>query len=933
MKKLLLIICILTLFFGSNVFAQSWVEDVYLYEDYTSATGSWVDGTAVYGNATGITTGSGNTFSSTINTTNKNVEIKTKVYDKTFIKNVKTFSGTGTPYTSPSGKLTISFICKIGSGQTYSGGYYYFRDNTNKPIFGLGFARINANGSNQWYAVRLPSYVEWVDAAASYPNIADRILLFGTTVISSPALKVTAVLDFNAHTVELTTIAGTYTPNGTPEWVDGTPTYTSSPALPFLDNTASNISNMIFNANGAGNSSVSTATNFTFDNFKIAGEKESAGFGNVTVKYVDADGNSLSSVKPDVSHTGLIAGSTYTASDVEKADFNDGSYYYVYDASISTDNALVVLNTTTDLTLKFKKYPLITNSNLTWTGLVNGTWNYLTGNFTSDGSNSIGYQNLNGVNFPAEPTNKTVSLNAPVDLGTGNLTFTGTGYSLTTGVLGSISGTGSLNINLSNADVLTLNAVNNLAGVTQIAGGNVTVSKTGSLGTGVNITGASTLTFGVAGVTIPATTFGASSSLVAGAINSSLISGMSAADGIKISVSAAMNHGNNDTSRAFDFAPNGTLAAGSELELNGIGTDNRIGMTAASTDYLINTKVSLKGAAMLYINASHEDGAIINIGTLAGEAGSKLGWGRASDVVRALNWSVGSSNQNSEFAGSITNTGGYKGSGSSYVGNFTHFIKEGSATLILSGTANTHNGNFTVNNGTLNVTGAIGNATSVITVNTNGILKGTGTIGGPVTINGTLEGNLHFGSTLVLAGTTNLTVTDIEAAQFDVLNVTGAVTNGGILNINLLKEPTGSGTIKLIAAPDGAYSGTFTAVNITTPSTPSGVPAARRAKTAIGYSYDPSTGVLSYTDLGTGISELNNAAEIYPTLTRGEVYVNAENAATVHVLSLGGQLMKQLKTSGTRTTLNLKGLADGAYLVKVRYTDGTDKTQQVILRR
>ena len=932
MKKLLLIIYILASFFGSSAFSQSWIEDVYLYEDYTSATGSWVDGTLTQGYWTGATQSTTNTFTSAVNGTNKNVEIKTNVKIGNFVSNVKTFSGTGSPYTSPSGKVTTSFIVKIGTAQTYSGAYFYFRDNSNKPIFGLGFARISSGG-NKWLAVRPTVYTEWVTgAAANYANITTPALL--PTAVDGPGLKVNVVMDFTNHTYNMSATQGTYTANASPEWVDASPAnvYTGT-NVAFIDNTASNLSNIFFEANGLQTSSSANATNFIFDNFKVAGEKESAGFGNVTVKYVDADGNSLSSVKPDVSHTGLIAGSTYTASDVEKTDFNDGSYFYVYDASISTDNALVVLNTTTDLTLKFKKYPLITNSNITWTGLVNGTWNYLTGNFTSDGSNSIGYQNLNGVNFPAEPTNKTVSLNAPVDLGTGNLTFTGTGYSLTTGVLGSISGTGSLNINLSNADVLTLNAVNNLAGVTQIAGGNVTESKTGSLGTGVNITGASTLTFGVAGVTIPATTFGASSSLVAGAINSSLISGMSAGDGIKISVSAAMNHGNNDTSRAFDFAPNGTLAAGSELELNGIGTDNRIGMTAASTDYLINTKVSLKGAAMLYINASHEDGAIINIGTLAGEAGSKLGWGRASDVVRALNWSVGSSNQNSEFAGSITNTGGYKGSGSSYTGNFTHFIKEGSATLILSGTANTHNGNFTVNNGTLNVTGAIGNATSVITVNTNGILKGTGTIGGSATINGTLEGSLHFGSTLALAGTTNLTVTDIEAAQFDVLNVTGAVTNGGILNINLLKEPTGTGTIKLIAAPDGAYSGTFTAVNITTPSTPSGVPAARRAKAAIGYSYDPLTGVLSYTDLGTGISELNYAAEIYPTLTRGEVYVNAENAATVDVLSLGGQLMKQLKTSGTRTTLNLKGLADGAYLVKVRYTDGTDKTQQVILRK
>lgn len=605
MKKLLLIICILASFFGSNVFAQSWVEDVYLYDDFGTtggtSTGNWVNGTAVFGNATGYTTGSGNTFSSAVNTTNKNVQLGAKVFNYTFIKNTKTLpyvynpttGSSGNPSTG-SGKLTVQYICKIGSAQTYSGGYYYFRDASNRPIFGLGFARITANGSTQWYPVRLPSYVEWADAAASYPNIADRILLYGTAVIGSPAIKVTAVLDFTNHTYNLTTITGTYTPNGSPEWVDGSTT-SSNLGLPFLDSNASDISNILFEMNGKDNGSATTVNPyFTFDNFKIAGEKQSTTYGDVTVKYVNTDdASSLSAVKADIPHTGLLSGSTYTATGGEMANFTDGTFNYVYDAS-STNSTTVVENTNTDITLKFKKYPILSGETLTWGGYINGTLNDFYANFSSDGTNRLGYQPSNELLFPSSASNKTVTINSALDLGANNLSITGTGYNIATGVLGSIAGTGALNIGLNTGDVLTLNATNNMTGITQISGGTITLSKVGTLGVTPNITGSTTLNYGATGISIPATTFGASSSLAAGNYASSSISGMSAASGIKISVSAGTNHANNDNTRAFDFAASGTLASGSELELNGTGTDNRIGMTSASTSYLANTKVSLK---------------------------------------------------------------------------------------------------------------------------------------------------------------------------------------------------------------------------------------------------------------------------------------------------------------------------------------------------
>lgn len=102
-------------------------------------TGSWVDGTLTQGYWTGATQSTTNTFTSAVNTTNKNVEIKTNVKIGNFVNNIKTFSGTGAPYSSPSGKVTVSFIVKIGAAQTYSGAYFYSGMNS-LVIFGLGFA-------------------------------------------------------------------------------------------------------------------------------------------------------------------------------------------------------------------------------------------------------------------------------------------------------------------------------------------------------------------------------------------------------------------------------------------------------------------------------------------------------------------------------------------------------------------------------------------------------------------------------------------------------------------------------------------------------------------------------------------------------------------------------------------------------------------------
>ncbi len=75
---------------------------------------------------------------------------------------------------------------------------------------------------------------------------------------------------------------------------------------------------------------------------------------------------------------------------------------------------------------------------------------------------------------------------------------------------------------------------------------------------------------------------------------------------------------------------------------------------------------------------------------------------------------MGANNENSEFAGTITNVGGYNSGGAFFIGNYTHLTKVGTGKLTLSGTSNTYNGNLTVNGGEVAVTGTLqGNSRSL----------------------------------------------------------------------------------------------------------------------------------------------------------------------------------------------------------------------------
>ncbi|MDP4270262.1 MAG: autotransporter-associated beta strand repeat-containing protein, partial [Bacteroidota bacterium] len=687
-------------------------------------------------------------------------------------------------------KVTYEMIVKYyTSGSSSNPGCWYLLDASGNAITGICFFR----SSSQWRIGRATTYTGPGSPTVN-PTVQDYL------AADAPIAKITIVMDFTAKTLTYTAITGSWNAL-TKTWTDGSTSVTATTNLGFINTAATDFTTFYMNYRRAATASGTNG----FDLYKVSVSRdEVASTANVTVKYKDQDGNYF---KSDEVTTNQIVGNAYNATNAQKASSIVGENYYVLDPSSATNISSVDAAGST-LELLFRRQQNV--SSMIWNGTsdANGNlWSEWYQNFTNN-STAFGYQSGSNVTFDASAANTAISVNDAISMGAGNMTISAPNYAFTG--TGAISGTGAMNINLNASDALTLGVTNSLSGGTTITGGNITLSKTGVIGGSTLSIGNSTLNAGASSINIPSATLNASTTINASTYSGTTLSGLTIPAGIKATLTGAFNTSN--ANNTFAFAASGTLSAGSELELNGTGTtENKFGMTAASTSYLANTKVTLKGNAFLFINANQGAATTINVGTLAGEATTKLGWGTSSGLDRTITWSVGALNENSEFAGTITNTGGYAGSGSMYIGNLTNLTKVGTGILTLSG-ASTHNGAVAVSEGTINVTGSLGSGATV-TVASGATLDGTGTISGATTIDGTIKGSLNFNGAVTLnSGATVNTVASINLGTAATLTAASASTTLGAINIS--SNATSAGKINL---QDGA---TIPALTITSAATP-----------------------------------------------------------------------------------------------------------------
>nr|WP_281167854.1 autotransporter domain-containing protein [Amorphus coralli] len=239
----------------------------------------------------------------------------------------------------------------------------------------------------------------------------------------------------------------------------------------------------------------------------------------------------------------------------------------------------------------------------------------------------------------------------------------------------------------------------------------------------------------------------------------------------------------------------------------------RVGSEGTGTLTVVDGgSVSVTGApAQLLIALLGSSTGTLNIGAAAGDDAAAPGTVSAS----ALTFGGGDAtlvfNHTSDSHTFATPIGGGSGTGAD--------INHLAGTTILSGDSSGYAGDTTVSGGTLQVTGALGNPTSSLTVGTGGTLGGTGTIGGDVAVNGTLSPGASPG-TLTVDGDLLLTSGSTSTFELNTPDVSGGATNdfvsvGGDLTLaGTLEASVGSAGYYHLFDYGGLFSGSFDTVTV-----------------------------------------------------------------------------------------------------------------------
>lgn len=285
------------------------------------------------------------------------------------------------------------------------------------------------------------------------------------------------------------------------------------------------------------------------------------------------------------------------------------------------------------------------------------------------------------------------------------------------------------------------------------------------------------------------------------------------------------------------------VTGGGLLEFTSVADGGTASAIGASSSAAGNLQI-LNSSGISYLGGTASTDRLFQVGdsTNADTITVSANGSGAINFTNTGSLTYGTTNQIRTLVLSGTNTGAntlsakIDNNGSSAVS----LTKTGDGTWILAGANNTYTGATTVSAGTLLVNGA-SNGTSAFTVGNGATLGGSGTIAGNVTINS--GGILSPGQSAGLLTVGNLNLANgsfsgfelfslgTRGVNYDAINVTGSLTYGGSLIIDVDMATIGLGDYALVNFT--SQSGTFSAINF--------------LQAGVDGTFDYSTGVLTLT--------------------------------------------------------------------------------------
>ncbi len=638
------------------------------------------------------------------------------------------------PIISPD-SITISFIYR-NTGTTSSAQYLYFCDTNRKPIFGIGCDRSKNSLKGTAWVPRLP--LKFVSLKDSTKNFWIDATLAPELSTTDGGFKVTVTINFATKTYSFSALKGTYTALGNPNFVAGTAAPFVRNNMPFLDNSAGDLS-WLMNTMGA-TSNVSTGNVFGYlDDISITQIKPYVGDANVSVNSLDQEGNVVKTYS-----ISAPIGQRYKAVASDLVSFDANGFYYLYDAAnTSSLETTCTADGLAKINIKFTK-AVSHNGPFTWAAQNDtANWNESEANFVTALNEPTAYQMGRSVIFNGADSTRLVQLTSIMDLKDQDWTING--KKLIFKGAGTVKTSGNFNLNLAASDSIQIQNANLLTGNAYIKGGTTTIANSSAFGSAMlNITSdASIVESGSIFLSNNATIAdGATFSVVTTNSNYQGYSGKLFGNGdLKFLVYGPRNlFGCNLNQWGGKKITMVAKAGLTSSQLIGINSDSTL-IGLANRELALDSFVHVSGAATL---------RTATIGALSGSKSAVLG--ALIDVANtsvSSYWKIGSLNTNTEFAGTINNSLYMYSS----TANRVFVEKVGTGSLTLSGTALAYTGNTNVTSGKLILKGNLNSQKDTVYVAADGTLEvigaraldanntmqyTNGTIAGDIYVNGTL---------------------------------------------------------------------------------------------------------------------------------------------------------------------------------------------------